>query len=237
MPDRTTPRIPVQLNPFGESAFGSPWSEVPADVPSINKAAFRTLLSELDQVRRGGKSSIVITGDPGSGKTHLLGRLRKTAGQEIAYIYVRCNASALTLWRHVRTALASDLLKQEGGEPSRLQWVLRQHPDRPAKVTGLSLRRVLNCYGEGRHVHAASAWLRGEALPQSDLDALGIGVERDDEERSRENEAKDAVNGLLEFLAPDLTVVCFDQVEGLQSLSWRRRRLPRDGGIDCRLIR
>jgi hypothetical protein len=217
MPARAKVRIPVQLNPFGDSAFGSPWNEIPADVPSINDAAFHAVLSEMDQVRRGAKASVVITGDPGSGKTHLLGRLRKTIGREIAYIYVRCNASAATLWRHVRAALAADLLKQEAGEPSRLQRVLQQKPDRLDKVTGLSLRRALSSYGEGRHVHAASAWLRGEALPQPDLEALGIGAERDDEDRSRETEAKDAVNGLLDFLAPDPTVLCFDQVEALET--------------------
>jgi hypothetical protein len=210
-------RIPAQLNPFGESAFGTPWNEIPADVPSINDAAFRAVLSELDQVRMGGKASIVITGEPGSGKTHLLGRLRRTIGQEVAYIYVRCNASAVTLWRHVRAAIASDLLKQESGEPSRLQRLLQRKPDRLDALTRLSLRRVLQSYGEGRYAHAASAWLRGEALPQSDLDALGIGAEREDEERSRETEAKDAVNGLLEFLSPDPAVLCFDQVEALET--------------------
>jgi hypothetical protein len=218
MPVRAKVRIPVQLNPFGDSAFGSPWNEIPADVPSINDVAFRVVLSELTQVRMGAKgASIVITGEPGSGKTHLLGRLRKTIGREITYIYVRCNASAVTLWRHFRAALAADLLKRESGQPSRLQWVLQQEPDRLDKVTGLSLRRVLNCYGEGRHIHAASAWLRGEALAQPDFDALGIGAENNDEDRSRESEAKDVVNGLLEFLAPDPTVVCFDQVEALQT--------------------
>jgi hypothetical protein len=216
-PVRAKFTIPVQLNPFGDSAFGSPWNAIPADVPSINDVAFRTVLSELDQVRMGGKASIVITGEPGSGKTHLLGRLRKAIGQDAAYIYVRCNASAATLWRHVRAAVAADLLKQEDGEPSRLQRVLRRKPEQLDKVSALSLRRALHSYGEGRHVHAASAWLRGEALPQSDLDALGIGGERDDEDRSRETEAKDAVNGLLEFLDSDPTVLCFDQVEALQT--------------------
>jgi hypothetical protein len=61
---------------------------------------------------------------------------------------------------------------------------------------------VPSSYGEGRHVHAASACLRGETLPQPDLEALGIGAERDDEDRSRETEAKDALTGLLAFIAP-----------------------------------
>jgi hypothetical protein len=236
MPARAKVRIPVQLNPFGDSAFGSPWNEIPADVLTINDVAFRAVLSELDQVRRGAKASIVITGEPGSGKTHLLGRLRKTIGQEFAYIYIRCNASAATLWRHVRAALAADLLKQDGGEPSPLQRILQQKPDRLDQVSGLSLRRALSSYGEGRHVHAASAWLRGEALPQPDLEALGIGAERDDEDRSRETEAKDAVNGLLDFLAPEPTVLCFDQVEALETYRGDRDGFHTMGTLISQLI-
>jgi hypothetical protein len=206
------------VNPFGEHALGSPWKDTPVDVPSINDAPFRAILQALSQMRMGGRgTSMVMTGEPGSGKTHLLSRLRKSIAADVAYIYVRCNASAATLWRHVRASVASDLLKREGGNPSRLQSVLWRNPERIEEVRNLSLQRVLNSYGEGRHVLAASAWLRGEALPQSDLDALGIGAERDDEERSRETEAKDAVNGLLSFLAPDPVLLCFDQVEALET--------------------
>jgi hypothetical protein len=211
-------RIPPQWNPFGESAFGSPWGELRSDVPAINEVAFRDVMSELNQVRWGGKASVVITGEPGSGKTHLLGRLRTKIGKEVAYFYVRSNASAVTLWRHVRASIAGDLLKQEVAEPSRLQSILRLHSERLEKLSSLTLRRVLQSYAEGRHVHAASAWLRGEVLSQADLDALGIGADKEqDEDHSRENEARIAVNGLLEFLAPDPVMLCFDQVEALQT--------------------
>ena len=236
MPDKSRPRIPVQVNPFGDWAFDSPWNEIPADVPSINDGPFRTVLLALTQMRMGARgTSVVITGEPGSGKTHLLGRLRKAIGPEAAYIYVRCNASAVTLWRHVRAALASDLLKRDGAGPSRLQSVLRQNPTRLDAVAGLSLQRVLMSYGEGRHVHAASAWLRGESLPQADVDALGIGAEKDDEERSRETEARDAVNGLLRFLAPDPTVLCFDQVEALETYRGDREGFHAMGALVAEL--
>jgi hypothetical protein len=219
------PNLPVQPNPFGNTAIGSPWNQVPADVGSINDVAFRAVLAELAQLRMGGSAaSIVITGEPGSGKTHLLGRLRNRIAQderegvgETAFVYVRCNASAATLWRHLRRALAADLLKQEGGQPSRLQKVLRTHPERIDELSSFSLQRVLRAYSEGRHIHAASGWLRGEPLPDSDLATLGIAAEKDDEDRSRETEAKEAVNGLLSFVAPDPVVLCFDQVEALQT--------------------
>jgi len=212
--------IPPQWNPFSESAFGSPWNEIRSDVSAIHENAFHDVMADLDQVRWGGKASIVITGEPGSGKTHLLGRIRKTIGKDVAYIYVRCNASAVTLWRHVRASIAGDLLKCEDGQPSRLQLILKQNPDRLDKLTNLSLslQRVLKSYGDGRHVHAAAAWLRGESLPQSDLDLMGIGTEREkDEDTSWESEARTIVNGLLRFLAPDPVVLCFDQVEALQT--------------------
>src|SRR5580700_6789901 len=118
-PGRAKPRIPFQANPFTSAAHGSPWSDVTADVPAINEAPFRIILRALQQIQAGGKgTSIVVTGAPGSGKTHLLGRLRSRLEQDLRngagdsiYIYVRCNASAQTLWRHVRLSLASDLLK------------------------------------------------------------------------------------------------------------------------------
>jgi hypothetical protein len=223
MPDKRRPRIPLQLNPFGEWALGSPWGEAPVDVPSIHEGPFRIIVSALSQIRLGGKgTSVVVTGEPGSGKTHLLGRLRKSLGPDATYIYVRCNASAATLWRHLRAAIAADLLKREDEAPSRLQSLLRGHPDRLDAVAGFGLRRALASYGEGRHVHAAAAWLRGEALPLADLEALGVGVEKDGieydgAERSRETEARDTVNGLLSFLGPAPTVLCFDQVEALET--------------------
>ncbi len=142
IPDKRRPRIPVQLNPFGDYALGSPWGETPVDVPAINEGPFRVILQALNQMRQGARgASIVMTGEPGSGKTHLLARLRHSLGSDGTYLYVRCNASAATLWRHVRASLALDLLKRGTGEASRLQTVLRLHPERLEGVTSLNLHR------------------------------------------------------------------------------------------------
>jgi AAA ATPase domain len=192
---------------------------MPSDVPEIHNAAFRTILRALDQIRMGGEgTSIVITGAPGSGKTHLLGRLRNWIGcsvdeavQEVIYIYVRCNASAATFWRHLQLSLASDLLRS--GSLARL---LRQRPDLD-EVEDLNVARVLHCLREGRNRLIASAWLRGESLTDADSLALGIKVEPDDEERDREWNAKRVSHALLRFLLPAPAVLCFDQVEGLET--------------------
>ena len=221
-PARSGPRIPFQPNPFASAALGSPWSEDTSDVPAINDGPFQSILRALRQMQAGARgTSIVVTGEPGSGKTHLLRRLRNTLDGDsqhpTIYVYVRCNASATTLWRHLREYLASDLLKPAASGSSRLDFLLRESTGKLDKVENLGLRRALECLRDGRHFHIASAWLRGESLSDADLAALGIAIDTEDEERSREVEAKRVVDALLRFIAPIPAVLCFDQVEGLET--------------------
>jgi hypothetical protein len=213
------PKLPLQANPFSNIALQSAWVEAPADVPEVNDAPFKQIVRAIKQLSFSTENdSIVLTGLPGSGKTHLLSRLRgrlqenREGSDETAYIYVRCNASATTLWRHLRQSIASDLIAS-----GTLNHNLSAYASRIDTVENLNLARVLRCILEGRHLLAASAWLRGENLPDSDLAALEVGVERDDEDRSREWEAKGVVQGMLRFLRPTPTVLCFDQVEGLET--------------------
>jgi hypothetical protein len=192
---------------------------MPSDVSEIHNAAFRTILRVLDQIRMGSEgTSIVVTGAPGSGKTHLLGRLRNWIGQSIGeavqgtiYIYVRCNASGATFWRHLQLSLASDLLRS-----GCLDRLLSQRSDLD-RVENLNVVRVLRSLQEGRNRLLASAWLRGEPLTEADSAALGVKVEPDNEERDREWEAKRITHALLRFTLPAPTVLCFDQVEGLET--------------------
>jgi len=222
-PDRVKPRIPFQPNPFGSAAFESPWAGELTDVPTINDQPFRLILHALRQMRAGAKgTSIVLTGDPGSGKTHLLGRLSRRLWQNERagngasfYVYVRCNASAGTLWRHLRHALASDLLR--GPEVSQLHTAFGSDPERLVNVNHAGVSRVLECLRDGRHVHAASAWLRGELLGDADLAALGLATDKEDDDHGRERQAKLAVDAILRFLAPTPVVLCFDQVEALET--------------------
>ena len=215
--------IPFQPNPFTNVATGSPWIDSPADVTSINYEAFQLLRNGLRQALLGSDPiSIVVTGEPGSGKTHLLSRLKRYLealpdGEKTWYVYVRCNASAHTLWRHLQGCLAGDLLHAEQDGHTRLDELVRKDPRRLDQVKHLGVHRALESLASGRHTLAASAWLRGEALPDADLEALGIGIEKDDEDRSREMEAKLVVEALLRFLSPTTVVICFDQVEALET--------------------
>lgn len=163
-------------------------------------------------------TSFVVTGEPGSGKTHLLGRLRnrvaqdRASGLESIFVYVRCNASAATLWRHLRLSLASDLLRS-----GSLRRLVDKRDAEIDAIENLKVSRVLRASREGRHTLAAAAWLRGELLPHSDLEALGVAVEAEEEDRDREWEAKLVAHALLRFIHPTRVILCFDQVEGLET--------------------
>ena len=72
-----------------------------------------------------GSAGIIINGEPGSGKTHLIGRLRKRLTDDLAhptlerprqaFAYVRLDTNASSLARHVRRKVADDLLRKIGG--------------------------------------------------------------------------------------------------------------------------
>lgn len=235
-PYNATPANPAsplpQVNPFASMAVGSPWLDAPADVRSIHQQAFQQLQSSYQQVLLGQSPiSVVVTGEPGSGKTHLLSRLKRylqEQGQQQGkekpwYVYVRCNASSQTIWRHLQRCLATDLLKagqassSQQDNASRFEEFLRENPERARQANHHGLQRALNNLGNGRHTLGAMAWLRGEPLSPSDLEILGIESEKEGEDRSRESEARQVVEALLRVLSPLPIVICFDQVEALET--------------------
>src|SRR5262245_21383094 len=71
-------------------------------------------------------TSVLVYGEAGSGKTHLLARLRSQVAleaeavrpggmQEAIFISVRLHTSARMIWRHLRDCLVGDLLRRSGG--------------------------------------------------------------------------------------------------------------------------
>ncbi|MFM9961636.1 MAG: hypothetical protein ACKV2Q_10460 [Planctomycetaceae bacterium] len=109
------------MNPFRDTIVATPWEAADSDVPEIHAEVFEECLRGVLHVRRSGRSAaLVIHGGAGSGKTHLLARLRKrltpaqppsTEREESLFVWVRLQTSPRTIWRHVRRKLVDDWLR------------------------------------------------------------------------------------------------------------------------------
>lgn len=111
-------------NPFRNTVATDPWQPAFADVPEIHARAFERCCQALNYVRSQGKTaSILIMGEAGSGKTHLLARLHaylasssQSPGQAGgAFIYVLLQTSPHLMWRYLRRHLVDDLLHPMNG--------------------------------------------------------------------------------------------------------------------------
>jgi hypothetical protein len=126
-------------NPFRSSIVSDPWKSLEADVPSIHQNAFERCCEAIAAVRATRRTTGVLAhGEAGSGKTHLLARLRaqvareaEAAGangsggiEEAIFVSVQLQTSAKMIWRHLRRRLASDLLRREDGAISQLERLL-----------------------------------------------------------------------------------------------------------------
>ena len=105
---------PISLlpNPFARDVVGSPLDDAKADVPRINQAASEKCLQLVDRVAAQRESeSLLLFGEPGSGKTHLLSRLRAhldryQAQRPVLFVSLRMQTSASMIWRFVRREMA-----------------------------------------------------------------------------------------------------------------------------------
>ncbi len=87
-------------------------------------------------MRRDGRPrSVLLYGEAGSGKTHLLGRLRRhwlgepphavdPIRPEVVFVATRLQTSPQHLWRYLRHSLVEDMLRPVPGSPSQLERIL-----------------------------------------------------------------------------------------------------------------
>jgi hypothetical protein len=123
-------------NPFRDTILNDPWRPSPPDVPEIHAKVFQTCCNVLESVRRQGKtSSVLIHGEPGSGKTHLLARLRRHCRNveprvldplepETVFVAVRLQTSPNRLWRHLRQSFVEDLIREAPDTTPQLKRIL-----------------------------------------------------------------------------------------------------------------
>ncbi len=159
-------------------------------------------------------------GEPGSGKTHLLSRLRESLekdslnGQESLFIPIRMVTTSSMLWRFLRRHLAAALLRQRSDQTRALARVIRSSREE-IEEQDRNLAMVLGNLIDGVHFGDSAAWLRGDDLPEETLKTLGISALGDEDEL--EAASRRIVLMICGLAEPVPFVFCFDQLEALQS--------------------
>lgn len=190
----------------------------------------------LDLVAKDGNTrTILLDGERGSGKSYLLGRLKKKLNSKAVFAYVEPCPSNDHVWRHtLRYTVDSLMYKPEGEKESQLllwlkslsafkdkgllkkllgekkQFIHNLQTTYPAGVyQARQFFGVLYELTQPDKYTIACDWLRGEYLDQEDLKTLGVNFVIDSEEAAR------GILGNFGRIA-DATkpiVLCFDQVE------------------------
>ncbi len=127
------------VNPFWKNVVAGAYERVPTHVQSIHSEPLKDCLSVIERVRATNASaSIVVHGGPGSGKTHLLARIKAQMEEDhlgdaqrmAKVVYIRLNTTSRRLWRHLREQMIEDLLQAHDGHPW-LDWLLALHAGPP----------------------------------------------------------------------------------------------------------
>ena len=222
--------LTAAVNPFYQRIVTEAWLKAPADVAEINARAFERCIAAIEQTRRTSTSSAVILhGETGSGKTHVLSRLREALGsappeQEAIFVYVMLAPGASRLRRLVREWFVNSLLRPWRDQPSRLAGILRRlTKDRSWEHAaadhslGHGLATVLGYVLDGKFPTATLSWLRGESLAGSVLEKMELNDGDDWDDADEERRSFEVIAALCRLADPLPVVFCCDQAEALRA--------------------
>ncbi len=125
--------IKREVNPFDLVAikpmnFWAEKQDSALTVDSIHAEAIAEIEASLDFVATNHRSrSILLLGDSGSGKSHLLGRLKRTLNSKAFFAYIFCSWSdSGHIWRHILRYTVDSLIQvPEGQQESQLMLWLK----------------------------------------------------------------------------------------------------------------
>lgn len=124
--------IKRELNPFDQinlkpTDFWDDRQEVALSVDSIHQGAITEIEELLDLVIDDHRSrTVLLLGDSGSGKSYLLGRLKRTLNSKAFFVYILCNWSASDyIWRHILQKTVDSLVQvpENQQESQLLLWL------------------------------------------------------------------------------------------------------------------
>lgn len=117
-------------NPFDNYRsvnFWQPQKDPEPVIESIHKDAIATIEETLDRVAQDHCTlTLMLQGDPGSGKTYLLGRLKKTLNDKAFFVYIKPFPQSDRIWRHILRYTVDSMIKvPEGQQDSQLMLWLK----------------------------------------------------------------------------------------------------------------
>ncbi len=233
------------INPFRHKIVTNPWDNEDCDVPEINARPFDACMDAYEDVRQTRRSgSVLLHGEAGSGKTHLLRKLRAHLNQENArhvFISVRLQSGHGRFWSHIRKCFADSLYQKSFTGKEQLQFVLsnrftaflkmqgRRPPPRSLDEFKVAFRDFTDSKRLPQNHHNALysycfrslrrdavSWLRGDPLPDGILKRLGITMQSG-EPADPEDEARDLILSICRLGGAEIPfILSFDQVEAMQ---------------------
>ncbi len=230
------------INPFDPATFkpGNFWKESQdqsQEITSIHQAAVEAVERTLADVLRDRRTrTLMLIGDSGSGKSHLLGRIKRQLNDRACFAYVDPWPDSQFIWRHVLRQTVDSLVEiPEGQTESQLiRWLKGLEIFRrkgiaqkllgersvfvrdlrasfPTAYRGKEFFSVIYALLDPDLQMAAIDWLRGEDLDEDDLKRLRVRRSVDSEDAAQKMLSN--IGWLASSTQP--IVICFDNLDNI----------------------
>lgn len=231
------------INPFDPTTFrpGNFWKETQdenQEVSSIHQEVLDSVEERLMLLMRDRKTrTLVLSGDAGSGKSYLLGRLKKQLNDKACFAYVGPWPDSQFIWRHVLRQTVDSLLETPQGQddPQLIHWLKglevlkkqgitkRIRGERNVFVSDMrasfpsGLYQPKEFFGvlyellDPQTRMVASDWLRGEDLDEEDLKTLKVKRSLDSEDAAQKTLGN--FGKIADSTQP--IVICFDNLDNI----------------------
>ncbi|MGB3508999.1 MAG: P-loop NTPase fold protein [Microcoleaceae cyanobacterium] len=248
--------IQTEINPFDPVTLYTInfWQEQQnpnLNVDSIHQNIITDIEGVLKQVaKEHHPRTLMLTGDSGSGKSYLLGRIKKLFNTRAFFVYVDPWPDSDYIWRHILRQTVDSLMKVPDGQTDSqlLLWLKGllafKNSSWLKKIIGerkVFIRNLKSTYSSGiynpndffsalyhllnpEYSLIACEWLRGDDLEEDDLKALGIKNSIDSEDSAQ----KIITNLGIISAASQPIVLCFDNLDNIPRLL--------DGSLDLQAL-
>jgi hypothetical protein len=134
-------------NPFDDAILSDAWNAPKADVAEVHRDISDLCTSLIaDAADQGRPRSLLVHGSAGSGKTHVLARLRASLAScedRPVFCYVRLATTPNMIRRHLRRCLVNDLVRRDDEGVSQLDHILVSCLDKQSGKASVTPRSSL----------------------------------------------------------------------------------------------